>query len=53
MTIIMETNRNSKINILFAQNEAAFNAAKNKEVDVSAVPLAYAKKMLTDTICAS
>ncbi len=45
MTIIMETNRNlKKLTILFAKNEAAFNAAKNKEVDVSAVPLAYAKR---------
>lgn len=33
-----------KLTILFEQNEAAFNAAKNKEVDVAAVPLAYANE---------
>lgn len=33
-----------KLTILFAQNEAAFNAAKNHEVDVSAVPLTYANE---------
>ena len=33
-----------KLTILFAQNEAAFNAAKNHEVDVAAVPLAYANE---------
>lgn len=50
--VILERNDNyygdqpefKKLTILFAQNEAAFNAAKNKEVDVSAVPLAYAKE---------
>ena len=34
----------NKLTILFAQNEAAFNAAKNKEVDVAAVPLAFANE---------
>ena len=33
-----------KLTILFAQNEAAFNAAKNHEVDVAAVPLAFANE---------
>ena len=33
-----------KLTILFEQNEAAFNAAKNKEVDLAAVPLAYANE---------
>ena len=52
--VILERNDNyygdqpefKKLTILFPQNEAAFNAAKNKEVDVSAVPLAYAKENL-------
>ena len=34
----------NKLTILFAQNEAAFNAAKNHEVDVAAVPLAFANE---------
>ena len=34
----------NKLTILFEQNDAAFNAAKNKEVDVAAVPLAYANE---------
>ncbi|AMD17974.1 nickel ABC transporter substrate-binding protein [Methanobrevibacter sp. YE315] len=34
----------NKLTILFEQNEAAFNAAKNKEVDVAAVPLAFANE---------
>ena len=34
----------NKLTILFEQNEAAFNAAKNHEVDVAAVPLAYANE---------
>lgn len=50
--VILEKNDNyygkevefEKLTILFAQNEAAFNLAKNKEVDVAAVPLAYAKE---------
>ncbi|MCQ2970935.1 MAG: ABC transporter substrate-binding protein [archaeon] len=33
-----------KLTILFEQNEAAFNAAKNKEVDIAAVPLSYANE---------
>ena len=33
-----------QLTILFEQNDAAFNAAKNKEVDVAAVPLAYANE---------
>ena len=33
-----------KITILFAQNEAAFNLAKNGEADVVAVPLEYGKE---------
>lgn len=33
-----------KLTILFAQNDAAFNAAKNGETDVAAVPLSYAKE---------
>lgn len=33
-----------KLTILFTQNDAAFNAAKNGEVDISAVPLNYAKE---------
>ena len=35
-----------KLTILFAQNEAAFNAAKNHEVDVAAVPLAFANETI-------
>lgn len=35
-----------KLTILFAQNDAAFNAAKNKEADISAVPLSYAKESI-------
>ncbi len=50
--VILEKNPNyygkqpefDKLTILFAQNEAAFNAAKNHEVDVSAVPLTYANE---------
>ena len=34
----------NKLTILFEQNDAAFNAAKNHEVDVAAVPLAYANE---------
>ena len=34
----------NKLTILFAQNDAAFNAVKNHEVDVGAVPLAYANE---------
>ncbi len=34
----------NKLTILFVQNEAAFNAAKNHEVDVAAVPLAFANE---------
>lgn len=34
----------NKLTILFAQNDAAFNAAKNHEVDVAAVPLSYANE---------
>ena len=34
----------NKLTILFEQNDAAFNAVKNKEVDVGAVPLAYANE---------
>lgn len=34
----------NKLTILFEMNDAAFNAAKNKEVDVAAVPLAYANE---------
>ncbi|AGN16103.1 ABC transporter substrate-binding protein [Methanobrevibacter sp. AbM4] len=33
-----------KLTILFAKNDAAFNAAKNNEADVVAVPLTYAKE---------
>lgn len=33
-----------KITILFAQNEAAFNLAKNGEADIVAVPLEYGKE---------
>ncbi len=33
-----------KLTILFAQNDAAFNMAKNGEADVVAVPLAYANE---------
>ena len=36
----------NKLTILFEQNDAAFNAAKNKEVDVAAVPLAYANETI-------
>lgn len=36
-----------KLTILFAQNDAAFNAAKNGAADVVAVPLAYAKENIT------
>ncbi len=46
-----------KLTMVFSQDEAAFNAAKNKEVDISAVPLTYAnetidgyKMYLMDTI---
>lgn len=35
-----------KITILFAQNEAAFNLAKNGEADVVAVPLEYGREKL-------
>lgn len=35
-----------KLTILFEQNDAAFNAAKNHEVDVAAVPLAYANETI-------
>jgi len=34
----------NKLTILFEQNDAAFNAVKNHEVDVGAVPLAYANE---------
>lgn len=34
----------NKLTILFAKNDAAFNAAKNGEVDIAAVPLSYAKE---------
>lgn len=34
----------NKLTILFEQNDAAFNAVKNNEVDVGAVPLAYANE---------
>ena len=34
----------NKLTILFEQNDAAFNSAKNHEVDVAAVPLAYANE---------
>ena len=36
----------NKLTILFEQNDAAFNAAKNHEVDVVAVPLAYANETI-------
>ena len=36
----------NKLTILFEQNDAAFNAAKNHEVDVAAVPLAYANESI-------
>lgn len=36
----------NKLTILFEMNDAAFNAAKNHEVDVSAVPLAYANETI-------
>ena len=46
-----------KLTILFEQNEAALNAARNKEVDVAAVPMQYANEtvdgynmVLMDTI---
>ncbi|MGN0176298.1 MAG: ABC transporter substrate-binding protein [Methanobrevibacter sp.] len=63
--VILEKNPNyygkevkfDKLTILFEQNEAALNAAKNKELDVAAVPLTYAnetvdgyKMYLMDTI---
>lgn len=35
-----------KITILFAQNEAAFNLAKNGEADIVAVPLEYGKEKI-------
>ena len=34
----------NKLTILFEQNDAAFNSVKNHEVDVGAVPLAYANE---------
>ncbi len=47
----------NKLTILFEQNEAALNAARNKEVDVAAVPMQYANEtvdgynmVLMDTI---
>ena len=50
--VILEKNTNyygkqpefNKLTILFEQNDAAFNSAKNHEVDVAAVPLAYANE---------
>lgn len=36
----------NKLTILFEMNDAAFNAAKNHEVDVAAVPLAYANETI-------
>ncbi|KZX13300.1 oligopeptide-binding protein AppA precursor [Methanobrevibacter oralis] len=37
----------NKLTILFAQNDAAFNAAKNGECDIAAVPLSYAKENIS------
>ncbi len=34
----------NKLTILFEKNEAAFNAAKNHELDIAAVPLTYANE---------
>ncbi len=50
--VILEKNQNyygqqpefNRLTILFAQNDAAFNMAKNGEADVVAVPLTYAKE---------
>lgn len=50
--VILERNPNyygkqpefERLTILFEQNEAAFNAVRNHEVDVAAVPLAYANE---------
>lgn len=50
--VILEKNPNyygkqpkfDKLTILFEQNEAALNSAKNKEVDIAEVPLTYAKE---------
>ena len=36
----------NKLTILFEMNDAAFNSAKNHEVDVAAVPLAYANETI-------
>lgn len=36
----------NKLTILFEMNDAAFNAAKNHEVDVAAVPLTYANETI-------
>ncbi len=52
--VILEKNPNyygkqpefNKLTILFEMNDAAFNAAKNHEVDVAAVPLAYANETI-------
>lgn len=35
-----------KLTVLFEMNDAAFNSAKNHEVDVAAVPLAYANETI-------
>ena len=35
-----------KLTILFQQNEASFNSAKNHELDIAAVPLAYANETI-------
>jgi len=35
-----------KLTILFEMNDAAFNSAKNHEVDIAAVPLAYANETI-------
>ena len=50
--VILEKNPNyygkqpefNKLTILFEMNDAAFNSAKNHEVDIAAVPLAYANE---------